>query len=79
LGRRDLILLTPDRVAFPILDLLAQKHWAKTIEKISVPTYFKWKPASYPLELRAYSKSGHGFCITNQGLPIDQWIGRFND
>ena len=38
--RRDLILLTPDRVAFTILGLLAQKHRAKTLEKMALQRDF---------------------------------------
>ncbi len=41
--------------------------------------YAKWKTAGYAVELHIYAKGGHGFGMSNQGLPTDHWIERFGD
>jgi acetyl esterase/lipase len=41
--------------------------------------YPAWKAAGHPIELHAYSKGGHGFGMTQQGLPSDHWIERFGE
>ena len=45
----------------------------------SVRLYSDWKAAGHPVELHIYSKGGHGFGMTKQGLPTDGWIERFGD
>ena len=45
----------------------------------SVRLYSDWKAAGHPVELHIYSKGGHGFGMTKQGLPTDSWIERFGD
>jgi acetyl esterase/lipase len=41
--------------------------------------YSAWKTADRPVEMHIYSKGGHGFGMTQQGLPSDTWIERFGD
>jgi acetyl esterase/lipase len=45
----------------------------------SVQLYSDWKAAGHPAELHIYSQGGHGFGMTEQGLPSDTWIDRFGD
>ena len=45
----------------------------------SVQLYNDWKAAGHSAELHIYSKGGHGFGMTTQGLPSDTWIDRFGD
>ena len=45
----------------------------------SLRLYSAWKAAGRPVELHIYSKGGHGFGMTRQGLPSDAWIERFGD
>lgn len=46
----------------------------------SNPDLFKqWREAGIPAELHIYSKGGHSFGMTKQGLPVDSWIERFGD
>ena len=44
---------------------------------ISVQLYSGWRKADRPAELHIYSKGGHGFGMTKQDLPTDDWINRF--
>jgi acetyl esterase/lipase len=44
---------------------------------VSTRFYSAWRAASRPVELHIYSKGGHGFGMTRQGLPSDDWIDRF--
>jgi acetyl esterase/lipase len=39
--------------------------------------YAAWNAANRPVEMHVYSKGGHGFGMTTQGLPTDGWIERF--
>ncbi len=41
--------------------------------------FSKWKAAGLSAELHIYSKGGHGFGMSQRGLPIDHWIDRFGD
>ncbi len=41
--------------------------------------YSAWKVVGRPVEMHIYSKGGHGFGMTHQGLPSDTWIERFGD
>jgi len=41
--------------------------------------YSAWKAVGRPVEMHIYSKGGHGFGMTHQGLPSDTWIERFGD
>ncbi|MGH9582801.1 MAG: alpha/beta hydrolase [Bryobacteraceae bacterium] len=45
----------------------------------SVALYEKWTAAHKSAELHMYAKGGHGFGMRKQGLPSDEWIGRFWD
>jgi acetyl esterase/lipase len=45
----------------------------------SLRLYSAWKAANRPVEMHIYSKGGHGFGMTRQGLPSDTWIERFGD
>jgi acetyl esterase/lipase len=45
----------------------------------SLRLYSAWKEVSRPVEMHIYSKGGHGFGMTHQGLPSDTWIERFGD
>jgi len=45
----------------------------------SVRLYTDWRAAGHPTELHIYSKGGHGFGMTEQGLPSDTWIDRLGD
>jgi acetyl esterase/lipase len=42
------------------------------------PDLFKaWRAAGLPAELHIYSKGGHGFGMSQKGLPVNSWIDRF--
>ncbi len=45
--------------------------------EVSTRFYSLWRAASHPVELHIYSKGGHGFGMTKQGLPSDGWIDCF--
>jgi acetyl esterase/lipase len=45
--------------------------------EVSTRFYSLWRAASHPVELHIYAKGGHGFGMTKQGLPSDNWIDRF--
>jgi len=45
----------------------------------SLRLYSAWKEGDRPVEMHIYSKGGHGFGMTHQGLPSDTWIERFGD
>jgi acetyl esterase/lipase len=47
--------------------------------EVSTRFYSAWRAASHPVELHIYSKGGHGFGMTKQGLPSDRWIDRFDE
>jgi acetyl esterase/lipase len=45
-----------------------------------LPDLFKaWRAAGKSAELHIYSKGGHGFGMAKNGLPVNNWIERFND
>jgi acetyl esterase/lipase len=41
--------------------------------------YIDWIAAGNIAELHIYSKGGHGFGISKQGLPVDNWYERFGE
>jgi acetyl esterase/lipase len=41
--------------------------------------YGAWLAAGKSAEMHIYSKGGHGFGMSRQNLPSDQWIDRFGD
>jgi len=41
--------------------------------------YKVWKAAGLSAELHLYSKGGHGFGMTQRGIPVDSWIERLHD
>ena len=43
----------------------------------SLALYSAWRAAGHSAEIHIYSKGGHGFGMTKQGLPSDDWIERF--
>jgi acetyl esterase/lipase len=45
----------------------------------SVKTFSDWKAAGHSAELHIYSKGGHGFGMSQRGLPVDHWIDRLGD
>ena len=45
----------------------------------SLRLYAAWKAVNRPVEMHIYSRGGHGFGMTHQGLPVDTWIERFGD
>jgi acetyl esterase/lipase len=45
----------------------------------SIRLYNDWKHGGHGAELHIYSKGGHGFGMTRQGLPSDAWIERFGE
>ena len=45
----------------------------------SVDLYKEWVLSKHSAELHIYSKGGHGFGMSKQGLPVDSWIDRFSD
>lgn len=45
----------------------------------SMRLFSQWKAASLSAELHLYSKGGHGFGMSQRGLPIDHWIDLFGD
>jgi acetyl esterase/lipase len=45
----------------------------------SANLYTVWKNSGHLAELHIYSKGGHGFGMSQRGLPIDHWIDRFGD
>ena len=51
-------------------------EWALTP---SLTLYSAWRKAGHSVELHMYSSGGHGFGMKKQGLPVDNWIDRFND
>jgi acetyl esterase/lipase len=61
----------------PLFLLCAQNDDMATTNSIRL--YSDWKAAGAPVELHIYSKGGHGFGMTKQGLPSDTWIERFGD
>lgn len=46
---------------------------------MSISIYKKWFDAGQPAELHIYEKGGHGFGMSEQGLPVDSWYERFGD
>ena len=46
---------------------------------MSISIYKKWFEAGQPAELHIYEKGGHGFGMSEQGLPVDSWYERFGD
>lgn len=45
----------------------------------SIRLYGEWKAAKQPVELHLYEKGGHGFGMSQRGLPIDRWVDRYGD
>lgn len=45
----------------------------------SLMLYSVWREAGKSAELHVYSKGGHGFGATVQGLPVDGWLERLLD
>jgi acetyl esterase/lipase len=45
----------------------------------SVKTFSDWRAAGHAAELHIYSKGGHGFGMSQRGLPVDHWIDRLGD
>jgi len=45
----------------------------------SVKTFSDWRAAGHAAELHIYSKGGHGFGMSQRGLPVDHWIEGFGD
>ncbi len=45
----------------------------------SLRLYSAWKAVNRPVEMHIYSSGGHGFGMTHQGLPCDNWIVLFKD
>jgi acetyl esterase/lipase len=41
--------------------------------------FVQWRAAGKSAELHIYSKGGHSFGMSKQGLPVDNWIERFGD
>lgn len=47
---------------------------------VGCPDLYKaWRAAGKSAELHMYSKGGHGFGMSQRGLPIDTWIERLYD
>jgi acetyl esterase/lipase len=44
-----------------------------------IAIYQAWGAAHKKAELHVYTKGGHGFGMTKQGLPIDTWADRYVD
>ena len=42
--------------------------------RISAQLYQDWSSAGLPAELHMFARGGHGFGMTQQGLPVDHWI-----
>jgi len=45
----------------------------------SIELYSSWHKAGKQVALQMFSKGGHGFGMSQQGLPSDNWIERFHD
>ena len=45
----------------------------------SLSLYSAWHAAGHSAEMHIYSAGGHGFGMTQRGLPSDAWIERFAD
>lgn len=45
----------------------------------STELYNEWLAAGKSAELHIYNKGGHGFGMSKQSLPVDNWIERFGD
>jgi dienelactone hydrolase len=45
----------------------------------SLNIYNEWRASGKSAELHIYSKGGHGFGTTAQGLPVDGWLERLLD
>lgn len=45
----------------------------------SIELYSSWHMAQKVVALQMFSKGGHGFGMSKQGLPSDNWIQRFHD
>jgi acetyl esterase/lipase len=45
----------------------------------SANLYTVWKNSGHLAELHIYSKGGHGFGMSQRGLPIDHWIDLFGE
>lgn len=45
----------------------------------STDLYKAWRAAGLSAELHLYSKGGHGFGMSQNGLPVDSWIDRLYD
>lgn len=48
-------------------------------EASSVRLYSAWREAGREAELHIFESGGHGFGMTQKGLPIDGWIDRLGD
>jgi dienelactone hydrolase len=48
-------------------------------DKHSIRLYEDWLASKHIAELHIYAKGGHGFGMRRQNLPVDDWIGTFNE
>jgi len=63
----------------PALFILAAADDQFGFDKHCIRLYEDWLASKHNAELHIYTKGGHGFGMRKQGLPVDNWIDRFND
>ena len=63
----------------PALFILAAADDQFGFDKHCIRLYEDWLGSKHIAELHIYTKGGHGFGMRKQGLPVDNWIDRFND
>jgi acetyl esterase/lipase len=44
------------------------------ISEICIDLYKAWRAAGKSAEIHIYSKGGHGFGMSQRGMPVDNWI-----
>jgi len=63
----------------PPLFLAAASDDGLNLAPQSADMYAKWIAAKHQAELHLYTKGGHGFGMSKQDIPTDNWIDRYGD
>lgn len=63
----------------PVFMVLADNDHHEMLRIQAVEFYLALIKFDIPAELHVFNKGGHGFGITKQGLPVDQWPDLFYD
>jgi acetyl esterase/lipase len=68
--------VTPPKDAPPIFVVATQADDLVPSAR-SIMIYQRWNSAHLPAELHIFEKGPHGFGMRRMGLPVDQWLGLF--